>query len=163
MINIRLARPADVEEIEIIIRNQLSYRNEPFDSKRFDWGMIRRINDPLQRHGFFVAEESENIEKESTIILQTKIIGIIFAELRVDPFGRSKAFIKQLLLPEKYHNMNIGQKMLTKLVDHLKEMDIQILQAFITPENENIFQMYSSLNFNKKYTIMELNFSGENH
>jgi len=85
---LRMVLPSDKGEIERLTRNLIKEKenNEPFDEKRFDWGILRRIFDPLQRRGTYVAVDNKT----------GKLAGMIFSELRVDPFGTSEAYIKQI-------------------------------------------------------------------
>ena len=153
MIIIRQATSDDAPAIEALTREQMSAKSEAFDPKRFQWGMLRRLYDPVQKNGFLVAEYKDKESVESL----SGMVGIIFSELRVDPFGQSEAFIKQLYVRSDFRNQGIGQKLLTKMIHHLKEIDIHSIQAYITSDRENIFKMYQQLNFKKKYSIMELN------
>ena len=153
MITIRQATSDDAPAIEALTREQISEKSEPFDPKRFQWGMLRRLYDPVQKNGFLVAIY-EDTEPDEYL---RGMVGIIFAELRVDPFGQSEAFIKQLYVKNDFRNQGIGQKLLNKLINHLEKIDIHTIQAYISSERENIFKMYQQLNFKKKYSIMELN------
>ena len=149
----RLATFEDAVAIEKLTRQQISEKSEPFDQKRFEWGMLRRLFDPLQKKGFMIAEEIEKDSKKT----RGELVGIIFAELRVDPFGRSEAYIKQLYVKEQFRNRGIGHKLLAKMIAHLKELDIHIIQAYVLPGSDNIFRMLSDLEFQNKFIIMELN------
>ncbi|MHA1474244.1 MAG: hypothetical protein ACTSQ5_03565, partial [Promethearchaeota archaeon] len=78
MLKIRNATPEDRNQIEMLTRLLVSERKETFDEKRFEWGLLRRLFDPLQRQGTFVAEIEDNTGKIE------ELIGMIFSELRVD-------------------------------------------------------------------------------
>lgn len=145
MIKIRLACPEDADRIETITREQIAEKHEIFDEKRFEWGMLRRLYDPLQRNGFFIAENQTN-----------DVVGISFAELRVDPFGESEAYIKQLFVKKTYRNKGIGKQLLTHIITHLKQMEIQKIQAFLSMDYNELTQMYKNLNFKEKFKIFEL-------
>ena len=79
----RNATPEDRDQIELLTRLLVSEKKEPFDEKRFEWGIARRIFDPLQRQGTFVVEDKIEPEKNK------ELIAMVFSELRVDPFGNS--------------------------------------------------------------------------
>ena len=157
MINIRIATTEDRDAIELLTRLLVSDRNEVFDPKRFEWGLLRRLFDPLQRHGIFIAEE---IEDSGEPIKKT--IGMIFSELRVDPFGYSEGYIKQFYVRPQNRNKGIGTKLLHAVINHLKKLDVQIIKVNVKPGAEETFRMYSQLDFQTKYTCMQLNLKDNN-
>jgi GNAT superfamily N-acetyltransferase len=84
---------------------------QKFDPKRFDWGIRRRLFDPLQRHGILIAVDEDSND----------VIGMIIAELRIDPFGSSEGYIKQFFLKEQYRKKGVGSLLLEKALEHLKK------------------------------------------
>ncbi len=95
MVNIRIAEPEDGDAIELLTRLLIGERKETFDPKRFEWGILRRIMDPFQRQGIFLAETEEDSGQPK------KVVGMIFSELRVDPFGHFEGYIKQFYVRPK--------------------------------------------------------------
>ena len=59
MVAIRVGTPDDKDALENFVRNLVKELGEEFDLKRFEWGLARRLYDPLQRHGIFIAEEDD--------------------------------------------------------------------------------------------------------
>ncbi|GAH11900.1 unnamed protein product, partial [marine sediment metagenome] len=57
MNNIRIenATPDQIDSLEKLMKLLISRFGDAFDTKRFDWGIRRRIYDPLQRHGILIA------------------------------------------------------------------------------------------------------------
>lgn len=152
---LRMVLLDDKQEIERLTRNLIKEKenNEPFDEKRFDWGIMRRIFDPLQRRGTYVA-----VDKQSG-----KLAGMIFSELRVDPFGTSEAYIKQIHVDKEYRGKSIGKRLLTLALDSLKKSNIRIVKVNL-PQNatlhdkiNNEFQ-FDDFKFRPTYTVMELKF-----
>ena len=152
---LRMVLPEDKQEIEKLTRNLIKEKekNEPFDEKRFDWGIMRRIFDPLQRRGTYVA-----VDKKSG-----KLAGMIFSELRVDPFGTSEAYIKQIHVDQEFRGKSLGKQLLTLALDSLKKSNIRIVKVNLPQDPvlhdkiNNEFQ-FDDFKFQPTYTVMELKF-----
>jgi ribosomal protein S18 acetylase RimI-like enzyme len=151
MVEIRNARPDDRDAIELLTRLLLSEREEIFESKRFEWGILRRLYDPVQRHGIFVAEEMDEQYQHK------KIVGMIVAEIRVDPFGFSEGYIKQFFVRPDYRKKGHGALLLQTAIEHFRGMDIEKVKVNVKTSAQDAFLLYSHQNFQPKYTVMELN------
>lgn len=151
MVEIRNAIPDDRDAIELLTRLLLSERDETFESKRFEWGILRRLYDPVQRHGIFVAEELDEQYQHK------KIVGMIVAEIRVDPFGFSEGYIKQFFVRPDYRKKGHGALLLQTAIEHFKEMNIEKVKVNVKTTAQDAFLLYSHQNFKSKYTVMELN------
>lgn len=150
MLKIRNATPEDRNQIEILTRLLVSERKETFDEKRFEWGLLRRLFDPLQRQGTFVAEIDDNTGKTE------ELIGMIYSELRVDPFGNSEGHIKEIYLRPKHRTDDNLEALLNAVIDKLKKMDFQVIKVTLKPEDEQSSKIYSLLNLKAKYSVLEL-------
>ena len=150
MLKIRNATPEDRNQIEILTRLLVSERKDIFDEKRFEWGLLRRLFDPLQRQGTFVAEIDNNSDKAK------ELIGMIFSELRVDPFGNSEGHIKEIYLRPKHRTDENLEALLNAVIEQLKKMDFQVLKVNLKPEDEQSSKIYRLLNLKKKYSVLEL-------
>lgn len=152
---LRMVLPeSDKPEIERLTRNLVKEKgqNEPFDEKRFDWGIMRRIFDPLQRHGTFVAVDKKK---------PGHLAGMIFSELRVDPFGTSEAYIKQIHVDEEYRGKSLGKRLLTLTLESLKRSNIRLVKVNLPQDPalhdkiNNEFE-FDDFKFRPTYTVMEL-------
>jgi len=150
MLKIRNATPEDRNQIEMLTRLLVSERKETFDEKRFEWGLLRRLFDPLQRQGTFVAEIEDNTGKIE------ELIGMIFSELRVDPFGNSEGHIKEIYLRPKHRTDENLEALLNAVIEQLKKMDFQVIKVTLKPEDMQSSKIYSMLNLKEKYSVLEL-------
>ena len=150
MLKIRNANPEDRDQIEMLTRLLVSERKETFDDKRFEWGLLRRLFDPLQRQGTFVAEIDNNSGQAK------ELIGMIFSELRVDPFGNSEGHIKEIYLRPKHRTDENLEALLNAVIDQLKEMNFQVIKVNLKPEDEQSSKIFSLLNLKAKYSVLEL-------
>ena len=150
MLKIRNATPEDRDSIELLTRLLVSERKEIFDEKRFEFGLLRRIFDPLQRQGTFVAEDKVGTRKGK------ELIAMIFSELRVDPFGNLEGHIKEIYIRPKHRTNENLEALLNAVIEQLKKMDIQVIKVNLKPEDEQSSKMYSKLNFKEKYSVLEL-------
>jgi len=152
---LRMVLLDDKQEIERLTRNLIKEKekDEPFDEKRFDWGIMRRIFDPLQRRGTYVA-----VDKKSG-----KLAGMIFSELRVDPFGTSEAYIKQIHVDKEYRGKSLGKRLLTIALESLKKSNIRHVKVNL-PQDPALHDkindefQFDDFKFQPTYTVMELKF-----
>ena len=147
---VRMAMPDDKLEIEGLVRQDIEEKNETFEEKRFEWGMLRRIYDPLQRNGTFIAEKVKpDLDKK-------EFLGIIFSEMRLDPFGTSRCYIKRIFVRKEYRGNLIGQSLLSNLLDHLKSINVKGVRIDLHLNSVNTKALLTKYNFTPKYTIFEL-------
>jgi hypothetical protein len=93
-IKVEIASPDQIDELQNLTKLLVEGLEQEFDPKRFDWGIRRRLFDPLQRHGILIAIDEDT----------NSVIGMIVAELRIDPLGSSEGYIKQFYLKKEYRS-----------------------------------------------------------
>ncbi len=150
-IRIRIATPNDRDAIETLTTLLVIDQNEEFDPKRFEWGLLRRLYDPLQRHGLFLAE---SVDKSKKGLLFA--VGIIFSELRVDPFGYSEGYIKQFYVRPEYRNRGIGSRLLDLALTHLQKIDVQQVKVNAKINAQDAVKMYTNRRFTPQFTVYSL-------
>jgi len=151
-IKIEIASPNDIESLEDLTKELVEGLGQNFDRKRFDWGIRRRIYDKLQRHGILIAIDEEK---------DNEVIGMIIAELRIDPFGASEGYIKQVFLKEAFRGKGIGLLLVRKAIDHLQKIKVEKIKVNIKEEAKEAANLYSKMNFKKVYEVLELDLSEE--
>jgi len=150
-IQIRVATPNDVDALRTLMKELVAFMKEEFVEKRFEWGIQRRLYDPLQRHGLLIAED---LDKENCSA------GMIFAELRVDPFGRSEGYIKQLIVTAEYREKGIGGQLLKEAIDHLRKIHVEKVMINVKKgQVKTVEELYKRFKFREKYSVMELVFN----
>jgi ribosomal protein S18 acetylase RimI-like enzyme len=155
MKNIRIenATPDRIESLERLMRLLISRIGGEFDNKRFDWGISRRLYDPLQRHGILIAIDEDK---------DNEVIGMIIAELRIDPFGTSEGYIKQVYLMEEYRGYGTGELLVKKAVEHLQKIKVEKIKVNIKENAREAASLYAKMHFKKVYEVLELDISKEN-
>ncbi|OLS12480.1 MAG: hypothetical protein RBG13Loki_3901 [Promethearchaeota archaeon CR_4] len=152
-VQIRVATPNDVEALRALMKELVAYMDEDFVEKRFEWGIQRRLYDPLQRHGLLIAEDLDE---------KNRSVGMIFAELRVDPFGRSEGYIKQLIVTADYRGKHIGGELLEQAIDHLRKINVEkVLINVKKGRAKTVEELYKKLKFQEKYSVMERVFNND--
>ena len=146
-IRIEIATPEIIDSLEDLTRELVEGLGQKFDLKRFEWGIQRRLYDPLQRHGILIAvdEDKENL-----------VVGMIIAELRIDPFGSSEGYIKQVFLKKDYRGLGIGELLVRKAIEHLKKIKVEKIKVNIKEKAKEATNLYSKMNFKKVYEVLEL-------
>jgi len=150
-IKVVIASPEHIDKLEDLTRQLVEGLGQKFDPKRFDWGIRRRLYDPLQRHGILVAVDEEKNE----------VIGLIIAELRIDPFGTSEGYIKQFFLKNEYRGKGLGITLLQKALDHLKKIKVQKIKVNIKEKAVEASTLYEKMHFKKVYEVLELDLTKE--
>ena len=145
-IKVEIASPDQIEELKDLTKLLVEGLNQDFDPKRFDWGIRRRLFDPLQRHGILIAFDEDN----------NKVIGMIIAELRIDPFGASEGYIKQFFLKEEYRSKGTGHQLLEKAMEHLKRIKVEKVKVNIKNRAIEAANLYEKMKFKKVYEVLEL-------
>ena len=151
-IKVMVASPEHIEDLRELTKQLVEGLGQKFDPKRFDWGIRRRLYDPLQRHGILIAiDEDEN-----------NTFGMIIAELRIDPFGSSEGYIKQFFLKETYRRKGVGGLLLQKALEHLKKIKVEKIRVNIKEKALDASKLYEKLNFKKVYEVLELDLTETN-
>jgi GNAT superfamily N-acetyltransferase len=150
-IKIEMATPDQIDALRELTRQLVEGLGQQFDPKRFDWGISRRLYDELQRHGILIAIDEENDD----------VVGMIIAELRIDPFGASEGYIKQLFLKEEYREKGIGELLIKRAIDHLQKIKVEKIKVNIKEKAKEAANLYSKMHFKRVYEVLELDLSKE--
>ena len=145
-IKVEIASPNNVDILRDFTKRLVEDLGQKFDPKRFDWGISRRLYDPLQRHGILVAVDEDSNE----------VVGMIIAELRIDPYGLSEGYIKQYFLKPDFRAQGIGLLLLEKALEHLKKIKVEKVKVNIKGKAEVAAKLYARMNFKKVYEVLEL-------
>ncbi|MBD3196607.1 MAG: GNAT family N-acetyltransferase [Candidatus Lokiarchaeota archaeon] len=145
-IKVEIASPEQIDALKELTKLLVEGLGQDFEPKRFDWGIRRRLYDPLQRHGILIATDEETED----------VVGMIIAELRVDPFGKSEGYIKQFFLKKEYRGEGIGHVLLRNALEHLKKIQVDKVKVNIREEAKRAAKLYKQMDFRKKYEVLEL-------
>ena len=151
-IKVEIASPEQIEDLKNLTKLLVEGLGQEFDPKRFDWGIRRRLYDPLQRHGILIAVDEDNND----------VIGMIIAELRIDPFGTSEGYIKQFFLKDNYRAKGVGHILLKKALEHLKKIKVEKVKVNIKEKAVEASSLYEKMNFKRVYKVLELDLTAKN-
>ena len=150
-IRVHVANPEHIDDLKDLTKQLVEGLGQKFDPKRFDWGIRRRLYDPLQRHGILIAVDEDSDE----------FVGMIIAELRIDPFGSSEGAIKQFFLKEPYRKKGVGALLLKKALEHLKKIKVEKVRVNIKEKAVEAAKLYEKMKFKKVYEVLELDLTKE--
>ncbi|MFW9773851.1 MAG: GNAT family N-acetyltransferase [Promethearchaeota archaeon] len=151
-IKIDLATPEQIDALRKLTKQLVEGLGQDFDPKRFDWGISRRIYDKLQRHGILIAVDEDKDDE---------VVGMVIAELRIDPFGTSEGYIKQVFLKEEYRGKGIGELLIKKAIEHLRKIKVEKIKVNIKEQAKLAANLYAKMHFKKVYEVLELDLSKE--
>lgn len=147
MIRIDIATPDEIDSLRELTKQLVEGLGQKFDPKRFDWGISRRIYDELQRHGILIAVDEDEDDE---------VVGMIVAELRIDPFGSSEGYIKQVFLKDAYRGKGIGELLIKKAIEHLRKIKVEKIKVNIKEKATAAANLYEKMHFKKVYEVLEL-------
>lgn len=150
-IKIDIASPDQIDDLKLLTKQLVEGLGQEFDPKRFDWGIRRRLYDPLQRHGILIAVDEDD----------NSVVGMIIAELRIDPLGSSEGYIKQFFLKEEYRSKGLGYTLLEKALEHLKRIKVEKVKVNIKEKALEASSLYEKMKFKKVYEVLELDLTEE--
>ncbi|MFX1374698.1 MAG: GNAT family N-acetyltransferase [Promethearchaeota archaeon] len=145
-IRVEIANPEQIESLQELTKQLVEGLGQKFDPKRFDWGIRRRLFDPLQRHGILIAVDEDD----------NSVVGMIIAELRIDPLGSSEGYIKQFFLKEEYRSRGTGYLLLEKALEHLRRIKVEKVKVNIKEKALEASNLYEKMKFKKVYEVLEL-------
>jgi len=140
---IRRAVPDDVSNLRLLMKQLCDVQHVPFNEKRFTWGVKKRLYDRLQKQGMFVAEDPEPPQK---------LLGMITAELVIDPYGSAEGYIRTVIVDENARGRKIGKTLLQASLEYLKEMGVEVIRINSRGSKTKYFE---SFGFKPTYTVME--------
>ncbi len=139
---LRRATSEDIPNLRSLMEQLCATQNVPFNEQRFKWGVKKRLHDRLQKQGMFVAEDPET----------HKVLGMITAELVIDPLGSAEGYIRTVVVDEQARGRRVGKTLLQASLDYLKEMGVEVIRINSRGDKTQYFE---SFGFRKKYTVME--------
>ena len=151
-IKVEIASPDQIDSLRALTKELVEGLGQEFEPKRFDWGIRRRLFDPLQRHGILIAVDEDK---------DGEVVGMIVAELRIDPFGSSEGYIKQVFLKEAYRGLGVGQLLVKKAIEHLQKIKVEKIKVNIKEKAREASSLYEKMHFRKVYEVLELDLSKE--
>ena len=151
-VKIEIATPEHIDALKELTKELVEGLDQDFEAKRFDWGIRRRLYDPLQRHGILIAIDEQKDDE---------VVGMIIAELRIDPFGKSEGYIKQVFLKDQYRGKGLGRKLLNRALNHLRKIKVEKIKVNVKDQAEEAASLYKKMAFKKKYEVLELDLTDD--
>lgn len=145
VIEIRHAELEDLATIRSLMIQLYEYYNQPFNEKRFEWGIKRRLTDRLQKEGILVAQDEET----------KKVIGIIVAEILINPIGNSEGHITAIVTDKENRDKGIGKQLVAESIEHLEEMGAEVIRLDLEEEHVKMLDYFKNMGFESVYRVLE--------
>ncbi len=142
-IMIRTAELEDLGYIRTLMSQLYEYYGAPFNEKRFEWGIKRRLTDRLQKEGILVAEKDN------------KIVGMIVAEMLINPIGISEGHITAIVTDKETRDKGIGKMLINGAIAHLREMGSEVIRLDLEENFIKMLDYFKSLGFHSSYRVLE--------
>jgi len=140
---IRTAELEDLGYIRTLMSQLYEYYKAPFNEKRFEWGIKRRLTDRLQKEGILVAEKDG------------KIVGMIVAEMLINPIGVSEGHITAIVTDKDTRDKGIGKMLINGAITHLREMGSEVIRLDLEENFVKMLDYFKSLGFQSSYRVLE--------
>jgi ribosomal protein S18 acetylase RimI-like enzyme len=140
---VRTAELEDLDHIRTLMSQLYEYYHAPFNEKRFEWGIKRRLTDRLQKEGLLVAEKDG------------KIIGLIVAEMLINPIGVSEGHITAIVTDKENRDKGIGKMLINGAITHLREMGSEVIRLDLEENFVKMLDYFKSLGFQSSYRVLE--------
>ena len=140
---IRTAELEDLGYIRTLMSQLYEYYKAPFNEKRFEWGIKRRLTDRLQKEGILVAEKDG------------KIVGMIVAEMLINPIGVSEGHITAIVTDKETRDKGIGKMLINGAITHLREMGSEVIRLDLEENFVKMLDYFKSLGFQSSYRVLE--------
>ncbi|MHA1649801.1 MAG: GNAT family N-acetyltransferase [Candidatus Helarchaeota archaeon] len=142
---IRHAELEDLPTIRTLMIQLYEYYGIPFNEKRFEWGIKRRLTDRLQKEGILVAEDKS----------KDKIVGLIVAEILINPIGNSEGHITAIVTDKEVRNQGIGKLLVNESIKHLEEMGAEVIRLDLEENFVKMLEYFKSMGFQSVYRVLE--------
>jgi ribosomal protein S18 acetylase RimI-like enzyme len=142
-IMIRTAELEDLGYIRTLMSQLYEYYKAPFNEKRFEWGIKRRLTDRLQKEGILVAEKDG------------KIVGMIVAEMLINPIGVSEGHITAIVTDKDTRDKGIGKMLINGAITHLREMGSEVIRLDLEENFVKMLDYFKGLGFQSSYRVLE--------
>jgi ribosomal protein S18 acetylase RimI-like enzyme len=140
---VRHAELEDLPTIRTLMIQLYEYYGIPFNEKRFEWGIKRRLTDRLQKEGILIAE------------VKDKVVGLIVAEILINPIGASEGHITAIVTDKDVRNLGIGKKLVDESIQHLEEMGAEIIRLDLEEAFVKMLDYFKNIGFNSAYRVLE--------
>lgn len=144
-IEIKHAELEDLSTIRNLVSQLYEYYKIPFNEKRFEWGIKRRLTDRLQKEGIRVAKDN----------VKNKIVGLIVAEILVNPLGNSEGHITSIVTDREYRDKGVGKLLINDAIKHLEEMGAEIIRLDLEERFVKMLDYFKNLGFYSAYRVLE--------
>ncbi|TFG05776.1 MAG: GNAT family N-acetyltransferase [Promethearchaeota archaeon] len=142
-ITIRHAELEDLATIRTLMSQLYEYYGQSFNEKRFEWGIKRRLTDRLQKEGILIAEKDQ------------KIIGMIVAEILINPVGVGEGHITAIVTDKEHRDKGIGKELVTKSIEHLEEMGAEVIRLDLEEAHVKMLEYFKDMGFQSVYRVLE--------
>ncbi|MHA1268559.1 MAG: GNAT family N-acetyltransferase [Candidatus Helarchaeota archaeon] len=147
-IKVRTASIADIKIIRELMIQLYEYFNVPFNEKRFEWGIKKRLKDRLQREGILIAEKTTDVGKNI-------IMGLLVAEILVNPIGKGEAHITAIVVNNEYRGQGVGHVLVENAIKHLEEMGAEVIKLDLEEDFVKMLPYFKKLGFKSRYRVLE--------
>ena len=147
MIEVRRFKKEDIESAKKLMIQLCELTQTEFNEERWLWSIKMRLYDALKKNGMFVAIEGP------------KVIGLLMADISIEPTGVSNGYIKSVIIDESARGKGVGQKLLRESIDYLTTMDVDTILVNVRGETENARKLYEKLGFKELFRVLQYRIS----
>ncbi len=143
---IRAFAENDSEEITSLMKQLCSISKQKFDEERWKQSMDAEFKKDMQNQMIVAIDDEKNT-----------VSGMALASIRKTYNGFLFGNIANLIVNPNYRREGIGEQLLKYSVDFFKQNHINSVRVTVRADcNESVMQLFTKLNFNEMFKILEL-------
>ena len=134
----------DYDDLKYLMIELTNFLDQKFDERRFTLTLSRRMSDPINNEGIFLAKDGE------------KVVGMIWGEVVSAPTKHGQ--ISNFIVYDSYRGKGIGKNLIRAAIRffvHNNVSHVQINARNMAKEGK----LYEKYGFKKQYIVMETKLS----
>ncbi|MHA1230723.1 MAG: GNAT family N-acetyltransferase [Candidatus Helarchaeota archaeon] len=139
----------DIDGIRNLMKQLCKTLGKTFNEERFYRGLLKRLNDKIQKNGYFLAKDGE------------KVVGMIFAEIseviNMKNTKELEGFLKTVIVDEAYRGLKLGEKLIERAIEYFKEKNIKIIRTNVHEKAEIALKLYTKFGFVNEFELEPFN------
>lgn len=147
---IKILQNKDYIEFKETIRKLLS------ESYYNNFNISKKLSNEISNEK--ISQLDEYIQTEKAILLgavkKNKLIGFIWV-YKHEYFGEHRLHVNQVVIDVENRKEGIGEKLILEIEKFAKQLDIKVIDLFVTDSNNSAIKLYEKLGFKTKRRYLE--------
>ena len=122
----------EIPKVAHLMKKLCSYRNQVFDTKRFEEGIKRRLKNDHDR--IFIVKKLE----------EDRIIAMLIADFDKNIY---EGYIKSVIVEDEYRGLGMGENLIQAALEYFQDQNAVNIKINIDEAETRAFHLYSKVGF----------------